>query len=62
MREMNHRLPNRYLYDAIRKHESANAQYRNKILASGTLSAEEVDAIVSDSADRFNNVLKMIFI
>ena len=46
------------LYDAIRKHQSANAQYRNKILASGTLSAEEVDEIVSDSAARLQQCLE----
>ena len=46
------------LYDAIRKHESAKAQYRNKIIASGTLSAEEVDAIVFDSAERLQKCLE----
>ena len=46
------------LYDAIRKHKSAKAQYCEKIVASGTLSSEEVEAIVSDSADRLQKCLE----
>ena len=46
------------LYDAIRKHKSAKEQYCEKIVASGTLTSEEVDAIVSDSADRLQRCLE----
>ncbi len=46
------------LYDAIRKHPSAKEQYCTKIIASGTMTQNEVDSIVSDSADRLQKCLE----
>ena len=46
------------LYDVIRQHSSAKEQYCKKILASGALTQEEVDVIVSDSAERLQKCLE----
>ncbi len=46
------------LYDVIRKHPSAKQQYCEKIISSGSLSAEEVDLIIEDSAQRLQKCLE----
>ena len=46
------------LYDVIRQHPSAKEQYCSKILASGTLTEDEVEEIVSDSAERLQKCLE----